>query len=400
VDKTASTPEIQEHARPVRFQSDRDWLVDSAQRQRTAIIGALIAAWTGLPFALWAAVVGVFFGALVGLIGLSAFGGTLGSLANNGGAGLLGALVGALFGLVAGFLLIYFYLVTHPLQLVGALLSGAIVSAAVLFVMVRAEPWLMRLRGYRVPSRREKAQLDPLLLDAGSRMGLAVVPALWISDAPKPGAWSHMRGIVVTRGLLGDYDASENPPKPDLDNLAISAILAHELRHWDAGDAVALAMVSACFYPFVLIVNAVSWVRKRAEWAGIILWAFLWPVWIASRFVIAPLMASASRRAEYEADASAASLGDDYRLGLRRALDDLSAWERPRTGWEDVLVATHPPIEQRLERLEAPREPEPTRPAPKRRAPARRTVKAARPKREGASRKASGNRGPSAKDKP
>lgn len=374
------TPEIQEHARPARFASDRDWLVDSAKRQQPAIIGALIAAWTGLPFALWAAVVGAVFGALVGLIGLSTVGGALGSLLNNGGAGLLGAMVGAVLGTVAGFLFIYFYLVTHPLQLVGALLCGAIISVVVLAVMVRAEPWLMELRGYRRPSRRERARLDPLLQDAGQRMGLDVVPALWISDALKPGAWAHMRAIVVTRGLLGDYDATEKPPQSDLDDTALSAILAHELHHWDAGDVAATAMVAACFYPFVLVVNAVSWVRQRAEWAGIILWAFFWPVWIASRFVIVPLMARGSRNAEYEADATAAGLGEEYRLGLRRALDELSAWERPRTGWEDVLAATHPPIEHRMERLEAPSAEPPTA----KRSTRPRSTKAAKSKRTNA----------------
>jgi Zn-dependent protease with chaperone function len=64
-------------------------------------------------------------------------------------------------------------------------------------------------------------------------------------------------------------------------------------------------------------------------------------------------MANASRRAEYQADRHAAMLGEDYRLALRRALDDLSQWERPRNGWEAVLAASHPPIEYRMERLEA-----------------------------------------------
>ena len=113
-------------------------------------------------------------------------------------------------------------------------------------------------------------------------------------------------------------------------------------------------MVYACFFPFVLIVNAVSWLRDRAEWAGVICWIFLWPVWVCSRFVVVPLMSHASRRHEFEADARAASLGDTYRLGLRRALTELSVWERPRNGWEEVLAATHPPTEARLERLETP----------------------------------------------
>jgi Zn-dependent protease with chaperone function len=354
-----AAPVIVDDARPSRFASEREWFADAAQRQWRAIAGALVAAWTGLPFALWGAVAGMFVGAVAGVIGLSILGTFFGSVLNNQGAGLLSAAVGALLGIVGGFSFIYFYLVTHPVQFVGALLCGVLVSAIVLVVMVRAEPWLMRLRGYRVPSRREEMRLDPLLADAGSRMGLPIVPALWISDAPKPGAWAHVRAIVVTSGLLGDYDASENPPKPDLDDFALSAILAHELHHWNAGDVVAAAMVSACFYPFVLIVNALAWVRQRAEWAGVLLLVILWPVWVASRFVVVPLMAHASRQAEYEADARAASLGDDYRLGLRRALDELAVWERPRTGWDAVLAATHPPIELRMQRLEAQPEPPP-----------------------------------------
>lgn len=380
-DDTAQAPVMMEDDRPPRLATESWWFAEAARRQEDAIIGALLTAWTGLPFALWLAVVGMIGGAIVGLLGLSVVGGILGpfsSLLGNQGAGLLSAAIGAAVGIFAGFTAIYFYLVTHPLQLVGALLSGVLVSAIVLFLMIRAEPWLMRLRGYRAPSRREKMCLDPLLADAGSRMGLATVPTLWISDALKPAAWAHIRAIVVTRGLLGDYDASESPPNPDLDDLALSAILAHELHHWSTGDVIAAAMVSACFYPFVLIVNAVSWIRQRAEWVGILLWVVLWPVWVASRFVVVPLMAHASRQAEYEADASAANLGDDYRLGLRRALDELAIWERPRTGWDDVLAATHPPIELRMEQLEAP-EPPPKAPARKRTSRPRRRA-AANPK--------------------
>jgi Zn-dependent protease with chaperone function len=234
------------------------------------------------------------------------------------------------------------------------LIGGGIVSLAVLVVIVHAEQFILELRGYRPLSRRESARLYPLLLEVGQRMGLDVVPALFISESRKPGAWSHMRSIVVTRGLLGDYDATERPPRPELDEAAVSAILAHELHHWAEGDAVGLMMITVAFFPFVALLNAVAWVRQRAEWAGVILLAFIWPVWVCSRFVIVPLMAGNMRKAEYEADAAAAKLGDDYRLGLRRALDELSAWERPRTGWEDVLSASHPPIEVRMERLEAP----------------------------------------------
>jgi Zn-dependent protease with chaperone function len=345
-------PLIKEHARPTRYRTNGEWSRAGAKRQLPAVIGALVAAWTGLPFALWAGLVGTFFGAAVGLVGASALG-VASVVGLEIGVGVASSVLGAILGALGGLALIYIYFVLHPLQLAGALVSGTVISAIVLAIFIRAEPFLMRWRGYREPSRREKVLLHPLLIDAGRRMGLPTVPALWISDAQEPGAWAHMRGIVVTRGLLGDYDASEKAPRPDLDDTAITAILAHELHHWDAGDVVGFTAVRACYYPISLVVDAISWVRVRGEWLGILLWALFWPFWVATRLVVVPLMTRRSRQYEYEADARAASLGDEYRIGLRRALDELSVWESPRTGWEDVLAATHPPIEHRMERLEA-----------------------------------------------
>ena len=333
-------------------------MLTGAKRQAPAVIGALVAAWTGLPFALWGMVVFTFIGAVAGLFDLSELG--LGSILGElgigiePGAGVASATLGAIVGAFIGFALIYIYFALHPWVLLSAIVTGAVISAIIVAAIIRCEPWLMRLRGYRELSKREKQLLHPMLMDAGRQMGLPTLPALWISDQQKPGAWAHMRGIVVTRGLLGAYSATEHPPLPDLDSAAITAILAHELHHWDAGDVVGSTVVFACFYPVALVINSISLVRVRAPWLAVILWCFFWPFWLSTKFVVVPLMTRRSRRYEYEADARAASLGDDYRLGLRRALDELSAWERPRTGWEDALAATHPPIEFRLEFLEAP----------------------------------------------
>jgi Zn-dependent protease with chaperone function len=345
-------PYIVPFARPYRYVTTAHWLNTGLRRQRPAIIGALVAAWTGLAFALWFAVGGVVVGALVGALGTTSLG-VVTPLAVNTGTGVFASILGAFLGGIAGLAAIYVLLVTHPLQLLAALASGAIVSAIFLLVYVRAEPLLIHMRGYREPSRREKERIYPLLLEAARAMELPVVPAIWISDAQKPGAWAHMRAIVVTRGLLGDYDASEKPPQSDLDATALIAILTHELHHWDSGDVVGLAIVTACFCPLVLIINLIAWIRERGEWLGVLLWIVFWPVWVASKLVVVPLMAKRSRQYEFEADARAADFGDPFRLGLRRALDELSVWEIPRTGWEDVLAATHPPIEHRLERLEA-----------------------------------------------
>lgn len=352
-------PLIRSHARPTRYRTNRRWVLIGAKRQAPAVIGALVAVWTGFPFALWGMVICAVLGAVTGLFGASAVEITsiLGVELGFGielGVGAASAVLGGLTGAFSGLALLYIYLVLHPLLLLGTIITGIVISTVILALIIRTEPFLMRLRGYRELSRREKQLLHPMLTDAGRHMGLPTLPALWVSDQQKPGAWAHMRGIVVTRGLLGAYSATENPPLPDLDSAAITAILAHELHHWDAGDVVGSTAIFACFYPIALVVNAISWVRVRGEWLGVILWCFFWPFWLSTKLVVVPLMTRRSRRYEYEADARAASFGDDYRLGLRRALDELSAWERPRTGWEDVLAATHPPIELRLERLEAP----------------------------------------------
>jgi Zn-dependent protease with chaperone function len=129
-----------------------------------------------------------------------------------------------------------------------------------------------------------------------------------------------MRAIVVTRGLLGDYDASEAAPKPDLHDTALTAILAHELHHWDC-DVVGLTIVRACFYPVAFVVNAIGWIRQRGEWLAIALWCMFWPAWVCTKLVVVPLLTRRSRQYGYEADVRAASLVDEFRPGLRRALD-------------------------------------------------------------------------------
>lgn len=345
-------PAIVAFARPARYATTAQWLSAGLRRQRPAAIGALIAAWTGLAFALWFALGGVAVGILVGAVGAESLG-IASTIGMNTGTGVLAAIIGAFAGGIGGLVLIYVLLILHPLQLLGALASGVVVTVLFLLVYIAAEPLLLRLRGYREPSRRERERIYPLLLEAARAMELPVVPAVWISDQQKPGAWAHMRAIVLTRGLMGDYDASEKPPQSDLDATSLIAILAHELEHWDSADVVGLSIVTACFCPLVLIINVINWIRERGEWLGVLLWVVFWPVWVASKLVVIPLMAKRSRQAEYDADACAASFGDPFRLGLRRALAELSAWEVPRTGWEDVLSATHPPIEHRLERLEA-----------------------------------------------
>ena len=345
------TPQIVQYATPPVYRTEVGWVVSGVRRQWEGVGLAAVVTWTGLPLALWLAALGALAGALLGAFGFTATG-LASSLHLNESVGFIGALLGAIEGIAAGFAAIYLLFFHNPAAFLGAVASGLIIGSITLVALLAGESYVMSARGYRVLSRREGERLYPLLVRAGARMGLSEVPALWMSDSQKPAAWCHPTAIVVTRGLLGEADASEAGPRSDLDDAALGAILAHELCHWGMGDAVGLRAVWACFWPVVGLYNAGAWLRTRTGVLGTLGWVLLWPAWVTVKLIVVPAMAHASRRNEYEADRAAANLGDDYRLGLRRALTELAVWEKPRTGWEDALAATHPPIELRLERLE------------------------------------------------
>lgn len=357
LEDTTWSPRIEPNARPARYRSTGRWLERGAGRQEDGIIVAVIAAWTGVPFALWLAAVGMIGGAVAGIVGASNIG-----LAHtfhvNEGVGVLAAFAGAVIGALGGFLLIFVGYVSEPAQLLGAILSGLFIGGLGLWVIIGAESKLLSLRGYRRLSRREKEQLHTLLLETGYLMSLRVVPELWMTDSQRPEAFAHTRAIVVSKGLL-DYDETEHAPRPAWTPGALGAILAHELHHWEMGDAVGDSMVWACFWPVVIAFNAGSWLQSKGKGLAVLGWFLFWPAWVTTKLIVVPLMAKQTRLLEYQADQRAASLGDEYRLGLRLALTELTEWEKPRTGWEQALAATHPPIELRLEKLEAPPQPEP-----------------------------------------
>lgn len=333
------------------------WLRAAVRRQKRGVITALILVWTGMPVALFLAAFGLVFGAIVGGLGAGESG-LAQSFHVNEGAGVAGAFLGGIIGAASGFAIFFWFLFHVIPGAIGDIVSGVVVAYVTLLVLVRMEPRFIQLRGYRELSRREREYVEPILDEVLERMQIRDArPALYMSDAVTPGAWTHPRAIVLAEGLLGEYDATESPPTPDLSRAAIAAIMAHEVVHWRDGDAIASRAVWSCFWPFTAAFNLMHRIGEPRGWLIYIMWIIFWPIWVCLK-IIAAVMASATRDQEYQADAGAAALGDEYRLGLREALAVLRDMEPPRTGWEDVINATHPKIEQRLERLEAGYEPE------------------------------------------
>jgi Zn-dependent protease with chaperone function len=313
------------------------------KRQPWACIAGLISGWTALFVALWVAMLCAVLGAIGGFftIGLLSFG--LGQASQ--GLDLAGAAAGFGAGFLDGFLWIFGGSLAaagpHVLLsiIVGAFLALLLTSSYTFF-----EPVILDFHSYRRPSRRaQEGALQPLLREVGQKMGLDNVPHLLINDSPAPGVWTYLRHIVMSKGLIDQMDEDE-----------LAGIMAHELHHWSHGDPVTTRFVWGCTFPLVVLINFyrflfnnVDSVQKKYSAVG---WVLVWPAFVLVDHVVGPLSAASSRRQEYEADAGAIAAG--YGPGLASALAKQKDFEIARSGWEEALLRTHPPIEFRLEAIE------------------------------------------------
>jgi heat shock protein HtpX len=209
-------------------------------------------------------------------------------------------------------------------------------------------------------------------------------PRVYLVDDPDPNAFATGRdpahaSVAVTTGLLGALTRDE-----------LQGVVAHEMAHVRNYDIRKMTVVAALLGAVLLISDWASRIRlgarsrrdsdgKRRSGGGGPLGLVLLVVWLAA-VVLAPLVGrllatAVSRRREYLADASGAELTRNP-LGLAAALRKLEAAGAPtarihrgtahlciadplgrtvneRQGWLADRLATHPPIAERIARLEA-----------------------------------------------
>jgi|HubBroStandDraft_6_1064221.scaffolds.fasta_scaffold00021_25 Zn-dependent protease with chaperone function len=327
-------------AHPARPQPPKFWdaVFDAAERQLSACVAGLLAGWSALFAALWFAALLAVAGAITGFLGALIATHDFGQASQ--GFDIVAALGGMAAGFAVGFTLIFGTSLTEaPLHVLAALIIGAIFACGITWIAVQIEPLSLDLRSYRRPSRRaDEKKIVTALSHMAHHLGVTPVPELRIADLPLPGAWTHTRTIVVTKGLVDQLSKEE-----------LEAVLAHELHHWHSRDPIGMRFVWACAFPIVLLCNLRAAVAELRPW-GPLINVLLWPAPVLMNWLVAPLMVARGRTQEFEADAAVIAAG--WGTHLASALNKLKDFEVARTGWEAAVPRTHPPTEFRLEAIE------------------------------------------------
>lgn len=207
-------------------------------------------------------------------------------------------------------------------------------------------------------------RLAPLVMGLCQRMGLPM-PKLWVIPEASPNAFATGRNpqhssVAVTAGLLELMDDRE-----------LEGVLAHELGHIRNRDILISTIAATLAAAITFVARMAFWFggsRDREEDSGNALAALL-------MLIVAPIAAlliqmAISRTREYQADATAAQAAGQP-FGLMSALKKLDAYSRripmeasPATAHMFIvmplgaggallkLFSTHPPIEERVRRLE------------------------------------------------
>lgn len=261
------------------------------------------------------------------------------------------------------------------LVLVGSALggpAGALIGLGLGLLVVGASYWFsdklaIRAAGAHEVSESDAPQLHAMVGELAAAAGLPR-PRVYVSPSPQPNAFATGRSparsaVAVTEGLL-----TQCPPDE------LRAVLAHEMAHIRNRDILIGSVAAA-------IATGISFVANMALWAGMfgggddedgpnpavaLLLAILAPV------AATILQMALSRSREFEADRVGAQiLGDPEPLAraltridaiaARTPLDvspaQASAYiVNPLTGRRVQfarLFLTHPPTEERVERLRA-----------------------------------------------
>ena len=250
--------------------------------------------------------------------------------------------------------------------------SGAAVAFGIALVMNLGAYWFSDKIVLRMYSAREVTETEaPVLYRVTRNLATRAqlpMPKVYLIDNPTPNAFATGRNpehaaVAATTGILAILSEDE-----------LTGVMAHELSHVRHRD-ILISTIAAT------IAGAISYLAQMAQWALLFGGGDreerspLSGVGAIAVMILAPIAATlihlaVSRAREYEADAGGAELSHQP-LALANALRKLHAGVQripmaanpstahlfivsPLTGGGMLaLFSTHPPVEERIRRLEA-----------------------------------------------
>lgn len=233
-------------------------------------------------------------------------------------------------------------------------LAGWLVA---LLISPRASPRVvLRLYGASQLTRRSFPQGFAILERLVRRAELEHMPSFWYVPSPILNAFTMGRGdrvaIAVTDGMIRALNARE-----------FSGVLAHEISHIRNGDLWVMMLADSIGRltnlmtiggGLLLVINLPLLIFGKAQVSWIFILLLLFAPTVANL-----LQMGLSRAREYDADLEAVALSGDP-AGLASALNKLEhqeagLWERifmpGRRLPEPSLLRSHPPTEERIQRL-------------------------------------------------
>ena len=251
-------------------------------------------------------------------------------------------------------------------QLNGLLIMAAIMGFAGSFIsLAMSKAMAKRAMGVRI-IEQPRNEPERWLLDVVRRQASAAgigMPEVGIFDSPTMNAFATGMNrndalVAVSTGLLASMNADE-----------VEAVLGHEVSHVANGDMVTMGLLQGVLNTFViffsriigiLIDRAVFRIERGVGpgfWIGSIV------AEIVLGIIAAMIAAWFSRRREFRADAGGAELAGRGKMiaaleRLRRAHEqpdlpgEIASFGISGRAGLAALLATHPPLEVRIERLD------------------------------------------------